>query len=82
MTENKVFVDEAFRFMVNGAIPATGRRRKTLARLCGISPPRFSEMLSGDRPFPDNVRQVLTAELHLEKAWAKLSAPAGWINEK
>ena len=60
------------------AIAARGILKKKLARRCGVSKPRFSEMLHGDRDMPEEIQEILIAELGLEKAWEKLSAPAEW----
>jgi hypothetical protein len=68
--------EERFRVLVNMGIAGRGVLKKTLARRCGLTKPRFSEMLRGDRPFPPEVKKRLMDELELEQTWAKLSAPA------
>ena len=65
---------------INAAIPLRGILKKQLARRCGLSKPRFSEMLHGDRDMPEEVQKRLIAELGIEEVWAKLSAPAELID--
>jgi hypothetical protein len=72
--------DEKLLQLINAAIPLRKILKKTLARRCGVSKPRFSEMLHGDRPMPSGVQKRLIKELGIKEIWDRLSAPTSLDN--
>jgi ribosome-binding protein aMBF1 (putative translation factor) len=60
-------VDGRLLALIRAGIAAQSLKKKTLARRCHISPQRFSEILHGDRPMPQEVREKLVKELGFDK---------------
>jgi hypothetical protein len=65
--------DQHFLELVRAAIAAKSILKKSLARRCKVSRPYFSEMIHGDRPMPDAVRERLINELGLQPMLEKLN---------
>ncbi len=59
-------IDERFLKLVRAKIAAENFKKKSLAKKCKISSPRFSEIIHGDRIMPPEVRECLITELELE----------------
>lgn len=59
-------MSEKFLTAVRMAIAGKGILKKTLARRCKVSRPQFSEIIHGDRPMTEAVKERLIKELGLE----------------
>ena len=66
-------VDLNFLNIVRAAIATKQIPKKTLARRCGVSKPRFSEILHGDREMPPEVKERLISELEIDKTRKKMA---------
>jgi plasmid maintenance system antidote protein VapI len=67
-------IDPKFLTIVRATIAAKQIPKKSLAHSCGVSKPRFSEMLHGDREMSCEVKAKLVKELGLDeirRKWAE-----------
>jgi plasmid maintenance system antidote protein VapI len=59
-------VDEKFLKLVRAQIGAENIQKKSLARKCRVSRPKFSEIIHGYKPMTETIRERLIKELRLE----------------
>jgi len=74
--QEAAMTDRNFLKLVRATIAAESILKKSLARRCKISRPYFSEMIHGDRPMPDAVKERLIDELNLQPMLERLNDPA------